>query len=67
MLMLTLLGGVALLEQVCHCGCGLKTLTLVAWKLVFHQQPSDEDVELSAPPAPYLSGCCHVPALMMMD
>jgi hypothetical protein len=29
-------GGVALLEKVCHCGCGLKTLTLVAWKSVFH-------------------------------
>jgi hypothetical protein len=27
-----LLGGVALLEQVCHCGCGLKTLILAAWK-----------------------------------
>jgi hypothetical protein len=24
------------LEQVCHYGCGLKTLTLVAWKTVFH-------------------------------
>ena len=29
-------GGVALLEQKCHCGCGLKTLALVAWKSVFH-------------------------------
>ena len=28
--------GVALLEEVCHCGCGLKTLTLDAWKAVFH-------------------------------
>jgi hypothetical protein len=44
--------GVALLEWVCHCGRGLKTLTLAAWKSVFHQQPSDEDVELSVPPAP---------------
>ena len=28
--------GVALLEWVCHCGCGYKILTLVAWKSVFH-------------------------------
>ena len=34
---------------------------------VFCYQPLDEDVELSAPPAPCLSGCCHVPALMIMD
>jgi hypothetical protein len=31
-----LLGGVALLEWVCHCGQGLKTLALAAWKPVFH-------------------------------
>jgi hypothetical protein len=31
-----LLGGVALLELVCHYGCGLQTLTLAAWKSVFH-------------------------------
>jgi hypothetical protein len=24
------------LEWVCHCGCGYKILTLVAWKSVFH-------------------------------
>jgi hypothetical protein len=28
--------GVTWLEWVCHCGCGHKILTLVAWKLVFH-------------------------------
>jgi hypothetical protein len=27
--------GVALLEEVCHCGCGFKTLFLAAWKPVF--------------------------------
>jgi hypothetical protein len=27
--------GVALLEYVCHCGHGLKTLILAAWKSVF--------------------------------
>ena len=51
--------GVALLEEVCHCGNRL-------------QDPcpsclEDEDVELSAPPAPCLPGCCHVPALMILD
>jgi hypothetical protein len=29
-------GGVALLEEMFHCGHGLKILTLVAWKSVFH-------------------------------
>jgi hypothetical protein len=33
---LALLGGVALMELVCHYGCGLKTLTLSARKSVFH-------------------------------
>jgi hypothetical protein len=48
-------------------GMGFKTLTLAAWKPVFHLQASDEDVELSAPPMPCLPGCCHAPALMIMD
>jgi hypothetical protein len=50
--------GVALLEWVWPCwsrcvtvGVHFKTLTLAAWKPVFCSQPSDEDVELSAPPA----------------
>jgi hypothetical protein len=29
-------GGVALLEEVCHCVCRLNTLTLGAWKSVFY-------------------------------
>ena len=62
-----LLRGVDLLKSVCHCGFCLKTLILAAWKSVFHWQPSDEDVELSAPPVPCLSGCFHSPALMIMD
>jgi hypothetical protein len=53
-----LLGSVALLKEVCHCGRGLMTLVLAAWKTVFCWQPSDEDVELSAPPSPCLPGCC---------
>jgi hypothetical protein len=59
--------GVTWLEWVCHCGYGYKILTLVAWKAVFHYQPLDEDIELSAPPAPCLPGYCHVPTLMIMD
>jgi hypothetical protein len=39
---------------------GFKTLTLAAWKSVFRQHPSDEDVELSPSPAPCLPGGCHV-------
>jgi hypothetical protein len=59
--------GVALLEEVCHCRRGFKTLILAAWKPVFSGRPSDEDVELSAPHVPWLPGCCPVPALMIMD
>ncbi|EDL36700.1 mCG146313, partial [Mus musculus] len=62
-----LLEGVTLLEFVCHCGCGFKTLILAAWKSVFCQQSSDEDVELSAPLVPCFSGCRHVPDLMILD
>ncbi|XP_076791421.1 carbonyl reductase [NADPH] 2-like isoform X3 [Arvicanthis niloticus] len=39
----------------------------MALELGPHKQPSDEDVELSAPPAPFLPGCCHAPTLMTMD
>jgi hypothetical protein len=30
-----LFAGADLLEKLCHCGCGLKTLTLAACELVF--------------------------------
>jgi hypothetical protein len=43
-----------------------KTLLLTKWESVFCEQPSDEDVELSAPPALCLPGHCHVPTLMIM-
>ena len=62
-----LLGGVILLEEVCHRGCRLKTLILASWKPVLCYHPSDKDGELSAHPAPCMSECCHVPALMKMD
>ena len=48
-------------------GVGFNTFTLAAWLLVFHYQPSDEDVELSAPPAPCLPGGCHAPTLMITN
>ena len=48
-------------------GVGYKSLLLAAWMLVFCKQPSDEDVELSAPPVPCLPGRCHVPTLMIME
>jgi hypothetical protein len=65
--------GVALFEWVwplwSRCvtvGVGFKTLFLATWKQVSNQS-SDEDVDLSAPPAPYLLGHCHVLGLMIMD
>jgi hypothetical protein len=36
-----------------------ETLFLSTWEPVFSQWPSDEDVELSATPAPCLPRCCH--------
>jgi hypothetical protein len=54
-----LLGGVALLEEVCYCVMGFETLLLASWKPVFSWLPSEQDVELSAPPAPCLPGSCH--------
>jgi len=53
-----LFGGVALLEEVCHCRHGLPD------PLPNHAGASllfafEEDVELSAAPVPQLPGCCH--------
>jgi hypothetical protein len=42
-----------------HSSCLEVSILLAAFR--------DEDVELSAPPAPCLPGCCHAPALMIMD
>jgi len=50
--------GVTLLEEVCG-GMGFETLLLAAWKPVFSCLPLEQDVELLAPPAPCLPGCCH--------
>ena len=46
---MALLGGVALLEEVCHCGVGFEALLLVAWETVFSWLPSNQDAGLSAP------------------
>lgn len=54
-----LLGGVATMGQVCHCGCGLKTLTVAAWKSVSCYRPSDDDVECSF--------SCTMPAWLVLD
>ena len=57
--------GVVLLEEVCHCGGRLCSLIYakVCLMTVSYLLPSDQDVELSAPRAPYLSACyyasCH--------
>jgi hypothetical protein len=64
-----LLGGVALLEEVRHWG-GFEVSYSQAVPSVAHSLlllPVDWDVELSAPPAPCLPGCCHVPAKKIMD
>jgi hypothetical protein len=58
--------GMPLLEWVWPCwircvteGVGFKTFILASWKPVFCYQPSDEHVELLAPPVPCVPGCCH--------
>ena len=48
-------------------GLGNETLLLTMWEPVFSKKPSDEDVELSASPAPCLPRYCHAPASMIMD
>ena len=62
------LGGVVLLEEVCHCGHRLWGLILLKSSPVRHITSwCLEDVGLStASPAPCLSAHCHVP-MMIMD
>jgi hypothetical protein len=53
--------GAALLEEVCHCGVGFETSLLAAWETSsLSWLQLEQDVQLSAPPAPCLLGCCHV-------
>jgi hypothetical protein len=42
---------------------GFETVLLTAWKTVVFWMQMDQDVELSAPPAPSLPGCCHASSL----
>jgi hypothetical protein len=69
---MALLEGEALLEYVWPCwstcvtvDVGFMTLILVAWNSVLCYQPSNENVELSASPVPYLPGFCHVSFLII--
>jgi hypothetical protein len=54
-------------------GCGLVGVGVSLWawngipgKLVFYQLPSEQEMELSDPPAPCLPGHCHVPILIII-
>ena len=47
-------------------GVDKETLLLAMWEPVFSLRPSDEDVELSALPAPPLPGCCHAPDIIII-
>jgi hypothetical protein len=44
-------------------GMSLETLLLATWEPVFSCLPPKQDVELSAPPAPCLLGCCYASCL----
>jgi hypothetical protein len=58
----TLLGGVALLEEVCHRGVGFEVSNTQAIPSMTHSLlllPVEQDVELLAPSAPYLTAPCH--------
>ena len=60
---MALLGGVALLEEVRHCGTDFEGSDAQALPTVEHGPlllPSDQDVELLVPPAPCLPGCCQL-------
>jgi len=54
-----LLGGMALLEKMCHCVGLRETFLLDAWKPVFSYLPLEQDVEFSVPLALGLSEFCH--------
>jgi hypothetical protein len=48
-------------------GVDFETLLLAAWEPVFSCWSLKQDVELSATPMLCLPGCCHAPALIIMD
>jgi len=51
--------GVALLEEVCHCGCRICESPPSSLRTVCSWLPLDKDVDLSTPPAPDLPAQCH--------
>jgi hypothetical protein len=56
----TPLGGVALLEEVCHRGGGILGSVPSCLEVSLSWLPLDQDVELPAPsPVPCQPGCCH--------
>jgi hypothetical protein len=61
-----LFGGMALLEEVCHCGHGLQDPCLSCLETNFLLFAFGKDVELSATPGPCLLGHCHALALIIM-
>jgi hypothetical protein len=40
-------------------GVVFETLILAIYRTVFSRLSSEQDLELSAPPTPFLPGCCH--------
>lgn len=48
-------------------GMGFKTLILVAWKPIFSYLPFEQEIDLSAPPAPCMPRCCHALTLIIVD
>ena len=63
------LGGVALLEEVCHWGAGFEVSEAQARpSIILFLLPVDQDVELSAPSlAPCLPACHHASLVMIID
>ena len=65
-----LLAGVALLEEVCHCGVWLSGLLCSSYAQCGTRSlmlPEDPEVELSASPAPCLPAHAMLPAIIIMD
>jgi hypothetical protein len=60
---MALLGSKAMLTEVDLCEEGIENLLLATWEIALFCLPLEQDVELSAPPAPYLPGCCHASLL----
>jgi hypothetical protein len=62
-----LLAGMALLEEVCHCGGGLWVPPPRCLKVSLLLSAFGSRCRTFGSPAPYLPGWCCIPALMIMD